>query len=140
MSKKITPIIVLFFSAIVVGQNLSEKDILKLNKLQVNTQNFDLKNSKVQQDLNAILKLESKRKTNKTIAISLTTVSIATIIVGGILISKGDAPNSKDNLATPIGIIFTAGGVLEAGISIPFWVFTHKRKKQRDKMIQLFNK
>ncbi|WP_298780073.1 hypothetical protein [uncultured Polaribacter sp.] len=87
--KKITIIFLLFSFLNGVSQTLSKKEIAKLNSLEIKTENLNLENTNIQNDLNKILKLERKRRTNKTVGIVMTTISVSGMVLGGgVLLSK----------------------------------------------------
>lgn len=132
--KKIVILILLFSFLNGLSQTLSEKEIAKLDLLEIKTESLNLENIIVQKDLKEILKLERKRKTNKTIGIVMTTISVSGLILGGALLSK-------DNGLTDVyGGMIVGSGVVYGGISIPFWVSSKKRKKERDELIKMFDK
>ncbi len=114
------------------SQNLNEKEIYKLKKLNINTEKVDLTDLNLQLNLKNILNLDRKRKTNKTVAIVYTSISAASLLLGGVLVSK------NNGLADLFGGIMITSGVVYGGISIPFWIASNKRKKERDKLINLF--
>ena len=114
------------------SQNLNEKEIYKLKKLNINTEKVDLTDLNLQLNLKNILNLDRKRKTNKTVAIVYTSISAGSLLLGGVLLSK------YNGLADIFGGVMITGGVVSGGISIPFWVASNKRKKERDRFIDLF--
>lgn len=127
-------IIFLFFSFFNgISQEFSEKEIVKLNKLNITTNNLDLSDVAVKDNLNKILKLDRKRKTNKTVGIILTSASVTSFILGGALLKK------DNGLTDILGGVMIAGGAVSGGISIPFWTASKKRKKERDKLIEIFD-
>jgi hypothetical protein len=113
-------------------QDFSEKEIAKLNKLNIKTESLNLNDFNIQKDLNEILNLERKRKTNKTFGIILTTLSLATITAGIIEVSK------KNDLNQTLGTVGIVAGIIEGGISIPLWKSSKKRKKERDELLKKF--
>lgn len=129
--KKTALIYTLFFLSITaIAQNLSDKKIIKLNKLNVHTENLNLQDSITQKDLNLIITLERKRKTHKTVAIVITSLA-AFITVGGIALVS-----NKNGIVQIIGTGVLTGGLVSGGLSIPFWIASEKRKKARDKLIK----
>jgi len=130
--KKIVILILLFSFFNGKSQTLSEKQIAKLNLLEIKTQNLDLENAEIQKKLNKILTLERKRKTNKTFGIVLSGISVSGMILGGVLLSK------KNNATDVLGKMMLGGGLIYGGISIPFWVSSKKRKQERDELIKMF--
>ena len=130
--KKIALIILLlsFFNGI--SQSLSKKGITKLNHLSIKTESLNLNDLNIQKNLNEILKLERKRKTNKTAGIILTSLSLITLTSGIIDVSK------KNGLKQELGRAGVVLGVIEGGISILLWNSSKKRKKERDKLLKKF--
>ena len=114
------------------SQDFSEKEIAKLNKLNIKTKSLNLYDFNIQKDLNEILNLEKKRKTNKTFGIILATLSLATITAGIIEVS------GKNDLNQTLGTVGIVAGIIEGGISIPLWNASKKKKKERDKLLKKF--
>ena len=114
------------------SQDFSEKEIAKLNKLNIKTKSLNLYDFNIQKDLNEILNLEKKRKTNKTFGIILATLSLATLTAGIIEIS------GKNDLNQTLGTVGIVAGIIEGGISIPLWNASKKKKKERDKLFKNF--
>lgn len=130
--------IVLVTAMTVSSQEISNTDLQKLEDLQLSSQNLDLTDLKIQKDLNQILFLEKKRKTNKTLAIVFTSAAAVSVIGGSIILSKGNNPNDSIDYADVIGGVFITGGVIYGGVSIPFWTASKKRKKERDSLLELY--
>ncbi|MFY0629601.1 MAG: hypothetical protein JXR05_04415 [Flavobacteriaceae bacterium] len=137
--RKIVCFLIFLLSYSVNAQTLSEKKIDKLNGLSINTDRLNLNDITIQKSLNEILKLDRKRKTNKTLGIVFTSISAIGIITGLLMVSSGNTLEGGHDFATPIGGIMIAGGVAYGGISIPFWISSNKRKKERDKLMKLFD-
>lgn len=137
--KRITLFLFILLSYTVNAQTLSEKKIDKLNALSINTDRLNLNDITIQKSLNEILKLDRKRKTNKTFGIVLSSISAVGIISGLLLVSRRNSQTTGHDFATPIGGIIIAGGVAYGGISIPFWISSSKRKKERDELMKLFD-
>ena len=124
----------LFSMHVLHSQNLTDKDLYKLKGLNINTKKTDLNDYNVRLNLNKILDLDYRRKTNKTFAITFSTLSAASLLLGGALISQ----KKKGILGDIFGGLFITLGVIKAGVSIPFWVSFGKRKKERDRLINSF--
>ena len=131
-----TPIFfsLLFLVNTTYSQNFNEKERNKLETLNINIERLDLTDLNLQLNLKNILKLERKRKTNKTVAIICTSISATSLLLGGALVSR------NNGLAHIFGVAMITEGVVYGGISIPFWVASNKRKKERDRFIDLFEK
>ena len=131
--KKIALILLLFSFFNGQSQTLSEKKILKLNKLNLEVENLNLNDINIQKNLNEILKLNRKTNTNKTVAVYLSIKALAGVIYGGYVIH-----HSSYAIIDFIGGTFIATGVLCAGVSIPLWKASKKRKKERNELIKTF--
>ena len=127
------------FSFSQTNNDFNEKDKRKIEKLGLNISKFDLKNRNDTKDLNLILRLDKKRKTNKILSIIFTT-SAAISIVGGskLIIDAHNRDKTYSSLDSAIGTVFVAGGVIYGGVSIPFWISSKKRKNERDKLIRIY--
>lgn len=132
MKQLLITLALMFSFGVVNSQELSKKELIKLNELNVQTESFDLKDQDIQDDLFQILELENKRKTNKTVGIILTSLSAVSLLVGVSLVS------SDKHLDQAAGIIHISGGVLYGGVSIPFWNASKRRKKERDRLIKRY--
>lgn len=130
--KKFVLITLLFSFLNGLSQNFSDKEITKLNKLNIETKNFDLNDINIQKDLNKILKFERKRKTKKTVGIILATLSIIPISYGIIGISH------KSDLVKSFGVVGVIGGGTLGGISINLLSSSKKKKKERDELLKKF--
>ena len=124
--------LVFFLAHTMHSQNLNDNQIYKLKKLNINTERVDLTDLNIQLNLKNVLNLNRKRKTNKTVAIVFTSIAASSLLLGGALVSK------NNGLADLFGGIMITSGVVYGGISIPFWIASNKRKKERDKLINLF--
>ena len=124
--------LVFFLAHTMHSQNLNDNQIYKLKKLNINTERVDLTDLNIQLNLKNVLNLNRKRKTNKTVAIVFTSIAASSLLLGGVLVSK------NNGLADLFGGIMITSGVVYGGISIPFWIASNKRKKERDKLINLF--
>jgi hypothetical protein len=105
---------------------------------EINTDSIALKNSLNYLNFKTILVNEQKRKTNKTLAIALTSLSALTMTYGAKIISS--SRNDKEGLGQTIGTMFIAAGIVQLGVSVPLFVSSNKRKKDRDKLIELYKK
>ena len=127
-------IIVIFSLLCVVCQaQFTPKKIEKLNQLDIKTYSLKLEDNQIQQDLNQILTLDKKRKSNKVWAIVFSSVAVASAIAGSVALDK-DEP-----LTYFPGGVLLLGGVVYGGVSVPFWISSHKRKKERDVLIEKLN-
>ncbi len=118
------------------SQILKEKELNKIATFGIELTNYNLNEKRVINDWNLIIDKDRKRKITKTTAIIFTSLSILSTTFGAKLIS--DNKNSEEGVGQSIGTIFIAGGVASAGISIHLFNFTSKRKKERNKLIELY--
>ncbi len=130
-------LIALIVSFTTSAQQISDSGKQKLKEMDLSIENFDLNNLTIREDLNQILLLDKKRKTNKTFGVIFSSAAVVSIIGGSILLSKGNNPNDNIDYADVMGGIFIAGGVIYGGVSIPFWVASKKREKERDLLLRL---
>ena len=94
----------------------------------------------MQNDLNKILILEKKRRKNKRTGIILTSLSVLTTAYGIIALSYDKSNDGTGRaIQETIGGISLGLGVVSAGISIPIFKSSKKRKNERDKLIEKFN-
>ncbi len=119
------------------SQVLNEKDLNKIESFGIIQTDFNLNDKIVINDWNLILEKDKKRKTNKTVGIIFTALSIFSTTLGAKLISENK--NSQEGLGQSIGTMFVVGGIINLGISVPLFISSSKRKKERDKLIELYN-
>ncbi|PKP44491.1 MAG: hypothetical protein CVT95_10980 [Bacteroidetes bacterium HGW-Bacteroidetes-12] len=142
--KNILLFCLMIFTLKVNSQSFNEYEVPKINSFGLNLNELDLSNQKVNNDLKSILKKEQQRKSNKSTSIVLAALSVLTTTTGIIIVSKPKTVNEMDYLNEAgayenlIGGFFIAAGVIEAGISIPLFFTSNKRKKERDKLIELY--
>ncbi len=140
MIKKITLLILLISYIIGNSQELSEKNILKLNEFNIKTEKLELNNLNIQNDLNKILILDKKRIKNKRTGIILTSLSILTTAYGIVALTYDKANDGMGRaIQETIGGISIGLGVVSAGVSIPLFKSSKKRKKERDELIKEFD-
>nr|WP_315140158.1 hypothetical protein [uncultured Flavobacterium sp.] len=118
------------------GQNLTEKQLSKLETFGIPTKNFDYNNEIIQANLKLILLKDKKRKTNLVTGIVFSSLAIATTAFGAKIIDN--SKNDQEGVGQAIGSMFVVGGIIELGISVPFYISSHKRKKERDNIIEIY--
>jgi hypothetical protein len=133
----ITLIVLLIFNNC-FSQTFKNYEIKRLKTFEINTESIELNNSVNYLDLKAILEKEQKRKTNKTLAIVLTSLSALTMTYGAKIITS--SKDDQEGLGGSIGIMIMTAGVVELGVSIPLFISSNKRKKERDNLIELYKK
>lgn len=134
--KKIILFVLLLLTFGLQGQNLTEKQLNKLKTYGIPTKKFDYNNEIIQANLKLILLKDKKRKTNLVTGIVFSSLTIATTAFGAKIIDN--SKNNEEGLGQAIGSMFIAGGIIELGISVPFYISSHKRKKERDNIIQMY--
>lgn len=135
--KKTLLTLLMLYSWFGVSQTLFENDFQKLNKLNINVHQLDLKDIVIQNNLARILHLDQKRKQNKTVAVILTTCAAISIVGGTYLIYEGHKIKEGHDFLTGFGVLSITSGAIYGGVSIPFWYFNKKRKRQRNEVIHL---
>ena len=118
------------------GQNLTEKQLNKLETFGIPTKKFDYNNEIIQANLKLILLKDKKRKTNLVTGIVFSSLAIATTAFGAKIIDN--SKNNEEGVGQDIGSMFVVGGIIELGISVPFYISSHKRKKDRDNIIEIY--
>lgn len=116
------------------AQQLSERKLEKLYDLNVDTSHLNLDDLTIQKNLNDILTFDRKRKQNKTIAIIYTSLGVSGLALGGAVYSNKDA-----FLGEIFGGALMVSGAGAVIISVPFWVATRNRKRDRDELIKMFD-
>jgi hypothetical protein len=134
--KKITLFVLLFLTFGLQGQNLTEKQLNKLETFGIPTKKFDYNNEIIQANLKLILLKDKKRKTNLVTGIVFSSLAIATTAFGAKIIDN--SKNNEEGVGQAIGSMFVVGGIIELGISVPFYISSHKRKKDRDNIIEIY--
>ncbi len=136
--KQLFVILALLLGCYSQAQVLSKEDIQRLDKLKISTAQLNLQEYKVQTDLNKILKLDRKRRTNKILAIVFTSSAAICVGAGAKLIYDGNRNDEGYGFISEFlgGVLMAGGTVFYGGISVPFWVATNKRKQERDRLIK----
>jgi len=138
--KQITLLIILFSFFIGNSQSLSNKNILKLNKLDIKIKKLNYKDVNIQNDLNEILFLDKKRRRNKRTGIILTSLSILTTSFGIIALTHDKANDGTGRAYQElIGGMSLGLGIVSGGITIPIFNSAKKKKKERDKLIEKYS-
>lgn len=147
MVKKITTslVIALLFTLVGNGQTLNPNQIKKIESFGINYNLLTTENQNIETDFLEIIKKEQKRKKNKTLGYIFGSLGVLTTTSGILVLSKVDNNNTQDNLnegdalLTVFGGIVAAVGAIELGVSIPFFVSSKKRKKERNALILKLN-
>jgi len=118
----------------ITAQELNNQKIEKIRSLEIDVQKLNLLDVGIQKEMHQILHFERKRKGNKTMAIVFTSISALSLILGASI----SASNSKSNsfVGDVFGDLAIGAGFVYGGLSVPFWVLSNKRKKQRDQLIE----
>jgi len=121
----------------VSAQNLSDREIKKLAKLDLEYSNQEQNDYQYTNQLRAILKTEKQRKSNKLSGIILTSFS-ALSIGSGVLVASGQEGSfwHENPFRGLVGGILIGTGAIEGGIGIPLLFVSKKRKRERDRLIK----
>ena len=134
--------IIIIFSLIICfksfSQSFNEREIKRINYFGINTTEYDLNDNKIYTDFSEILKLNNKRKSNKTFGIVLSSVSLLTTSFGILALSSKKDDGMGKAIVDTIGGISLGVGVISGGVSIKLFNSSQKRKKERDKLIKLY--
>ncbi|TXD52055.1 MULTISPECIES: hypothetical protein [unclassified Polaribacter] len=130
---KFTLLLIVFLGITIktYSQNFSNQSLKKLESFEININKLD--NPKVYNDFNLILKLEKKRRNNKTLGIVLTSFSIVSTTLGIFVFSQG-----KGTITNSIGGAFLGAGIVSGCISIPLFNSSKNKRKQRDLLIRKY--
>ena len=136
MKKTLIVSAILLFSTICFSQNFKTYEFKRLNSFEINLDAIDLNYSTDYLKLKTILEKDKKRRTNKTAGIILTSLSALTTTFGFVLISNHK--NDEEGVGQSIGTMFVVAGAIKLGVSIPLFISSKKRKKERNKLIEYY--
>lgn len=119
------------------SQILTKKKITKIENFGIKVTNYNLNEQQVITDWNLIIDKDRKRKKTKVVAIIFSTLSILSTTMGVRIISENK--NAEEGIGQSIGMMFVAGGIASAGISVPLFISSSKRKKERNELIKIYN-
>ena len=133
--------ILLIFLILIAFKNylqiLTKKKITKIENFGIKVTNYNLNEQQVITDWNLIIDKDRKRKKTKVVAIIFSTLSILSTTMGVRIISENK--NAEEGIGQSIGMMFVAGGIASAGISVPLFISSSKRKKERNELIKIYN-
>lgn len=134
-------LIISIISISINAQSLSNNEVKKLSKLDLEINNIDQYEITLTKHLREILLAEKQRKANKTSGIILTTMSVLSIGYG-LVVSSGPTDSfwHGNPQRDTVGGILIGIGLIESGIGIPLLFTSKKRKKQRDSLIQEYQR
>jgi len=129
-----------FISIVLHGQELKPKQIQKIENFGIEYNRLRNENIDYNNNFSEILKLDRKRKKNKTIGYVFSSLGLLTATGGILLLTniKSNPNNDMDEAGAYqalIGGFFTSIGVIEIGVSIPLFISSKKRKKERNQEI-----
>ncbi len=136
--KKGTIILLILISFKSYSQSFNEIEIKRINYFGIETSSYDLNNYKIQTDFSRILKLNGKKKSNKTFGIILGSVSVLTSSLGIVALSTKKEGGMGKAIVDTFGGISLGIGVISGGFSIKLFNSSKKRKKERDKLIEFY--
>ena len=129
-------LLIVFFKSF--SQSFNKQEIKRINYLGINTNEYDLNDSKIYTDFSEILKLNGRRKSNKTFGIILGSVSLLTTSFGIYALSVKKDDGMGKAIVDTMGGISVGVGVVSGGFSIKLFNSSKKRKKERDKLIEQY--
>ncbi len=132
--RKIFMIFLILTFNICSAQTFNQKENKRLDSFGINMNNIDLYEQNNYLNLETILLKDKKRRTNKTFGIVLTSLSALTTTFGAIVFAN--SRDDEEGVAQSIGTMFVAIGAIELGISIPLFISSSKRKKERNELIE----
>lgn len=133
-----------FFTVVLQGQELKPKQIQKIESFGIEYNRLTNENIDYRNDFLEILKKENKRKKNKTIGYVFSSLGLLTT-TGGIFILSNIKKNPNNDMDETgafqglIGGIISTIGVIEIGVSIPLFISSKRRNKERNQMILEIN-
>lgn len=137
MKQSLVILVALFVCTNSFSQDFKNYEIKRLKSFGINPDTTEFNFAANYLDFKTILKKERKRRTNKTVGIIFASVGAITVISG-----LNNRSTSTDEQGGGIGQfiqdLFIGVGVIELGVSVPLFISSHKRKKERDKLIQLY--
>ncbi|MGB2476247.1 MAG: hypothetical protein ACPIB2_06110, partial [Flavobacteriaceae bacterium] len=113
------------------SQSFNEQEIKRINYFGINTIEYDLNDNKIYTDFSKILKLNNKRKSNKTFGIVLGSVSLLTTSFGILALSAKKDDGMGKAIVDTIGGISLGVGVIFGGVSIKLFNSSKKKKKRK---------
>lgn len=118
-------------------QEFSKKEVEKLNSFGINKVLIELNIPSNAVKFENILIQNRKRKARKYIGFGILSLSAVTVFQGIRIISENR--NEQEGLGQSIGTMIVVLGVVEVGATIPIFISSHKKKKERDNLIHQFN-
>lgn len=131
MKKEIIIIFFLIFCFKSFSQSFNEQEIKRINYFGINTIEYDLNDNKIYTDFSKILKLNNKRKSNKTFGIVLGSVTLLTTSFGILALSVKKDDGMGKAIVDTIGGISLGVGVIFGGVSIKLFNSSKKKKKRK---------
>jgi len=136
-------LVVLLSSWVIKAQDLTQRQHQQLLNLGVSYDTLWQGQARYNSELLLALKKHRKHKKNKVIGSVLGGVGILSATTGVLLLTQGRKDQMSGNgeeSALPLRDIFggvlLATGALEIGVSIPFFVASKKRKKERSVLLE----
>jgi predicted nucleic acid-binding Zn ribbon protein len=122
------------------GQELKPKQIQKIESFGIEYNRLISENTNYGNDFLEILEKERKRKKNKTVGYVFSSLGLLTVTGGILMIAniKANPNNDMDESGAYqalIGGFITAIGAIEIGVSIPLFISSKKRNKERNELI-----
>ncbi len=125
----------LFKGFFLVAQEFNKIEVDKLSDFGISLEKYNLNNLEKRTDFASILKLDKQGKRRKSGGIVLGSLGILTASAG----TYGLIVNESKSLGSIYSGIILAAGIIEIGGSIPIFISSKRKKKQRDAIIKKYN-
>ena len=136
MKREILNLLLLIICFEGFSQSFTEQEIKQINHLGINTNLYDLDDIKIHDDFSNVLKLNHRRKSNKTSGIILGSISLLTASYGVYVLTTDFG--IFNGFTDRIGGVFVGVGIVSGGFSIKLFNSSKKRKKERDELIEIY--
>lgn len=113
----------------VSAQDFSTRDIRLLQRLQLDTSDYDLSDAKVRWNMEAMLNAHKRARLNSGFAIGFTTLGALYFMGGALLLSSSSSAGLASEFVRAVGMLNIAMGVSIGAASIPFWFATKKHNQ-----------
>ena len=119
------------------AQTLSDEEIKSFEKFGLHLSAIDFQNETTNSDFQAIIFNDERRKRTKAYGFVFSSLGVVSTAFGIGMIESGR--NQQEGLVQSIGGLFVGVGAANFGIAIPLFITSHKSKKRRDRLLELYN-